>query len=85
MMNIPFDTRGNMATITIRNVPAQLVDRIKRLAEQKGVSMEQEIRDLLQSRYVQRGAAIDRIRRRWDTLPVQTASQLQDSKEQGRP
>jgi len=83
MMNIPFD-RGNMATITIRNVPAQLVDRIKRLAEQKGVSREQEIRDLLQ-RYVQRGAAIDRICRRWDTLPVQTASQLQDWKEQGRP
>jgi hypothetical protein len=77
MMNIPFDTRGNMATITIRNVPDQLVDRIKRLAEQKGVSMEPEIRDLLQ-RYVQRGAAIDRICRRWDTLPVQTASQLQD-------
>jgi predicted transcriptional regulator len=63
MMNIPFD-RGNTATITIRNVPDQLVDRIKRLAEQKGVSMEQEIRDLLQ-RYVQRGAALDRIRRRW--------------------
>jgi hypothetical protein len=83
MMNIPFD-RGNMATITIRKVPAQLVDRIKRLAEQKGVSMEQEIRALLQ-RYVQRGAAIARIRRRWDTLPVQTASQLQDWKEQGRP
>ncbi len=72
-----------MATITIRNVPDQLVDRIKRLAEQKGVSMEQEIRDLLQ-RYVQRGAAIDRICRRWETLPVQTASQLQDWKEQGR-
>jgi hypothetical protein len=84
MMNIPFDTRGNMATITIRNVPAQLVDRIKRLAEQKGVSMEQEIRDLLQSRYVQRDAAIDRIRRRWDTLPVQTASQLQDGNKQGQ-
>jgi len=84
MMNIPFDTRGHMATITIRNVPDQLVDHIKRLAEQKGASMEQEIRDLLQ-RYVQRGAAIDRICRRWDTLPVQTASQLQGWKEQGRP
>jgi hypothetical protein len=84
MMNIPFDTRGNMATITIRNVPHQLVDRLKGLAEQKGVSMEQEIRDVLQP-YVQRGAAIDRICRRWETLPVQTASQLQDWKEQGRP
>jgi len=85
MINIPFDTRGNRATITIRNVPDRLVDRLKGLAEQKGVSMEQEIRDVLQSRYVQRGAAIDRIGRRWDTLPVQTASQLQNWKEQGRP
>ncbi len=74
-----------MATITIRNVPDELVDRIKRLAEQKGISMEQEIGDLLQSRYVQRGAMIERIRQRWETLPVQSASQLQDWKEQGRP
>lgn len=74
-----------MATITIRNVPDELVDRIKRLAEQKGISMEQEIRDLLQSRYVQRSAVIERIRQRWETLPVQATSQLQDWKEQGRP
>lgn len=74
-----------MATITIRNVPDELVDRIKRLAEQKGISMEQEIRNLLQSRYVQRGVVIERIRQRWETLPVQAANQLQDWKEQGRP
>lgn len=74
-----------MATITIRDVPDELVAVIKKLAEQKGVSIEQEIRDLLQSRYARRRATIDRIRRRWDTLPVQTASQLQDWKEQGRP
>jgi antitoxin FitA len=46
-----------MATLTIRNVPDELVNRIKLLAGQKGVSMEQEIRDLLQSRYEQRGAS----------------------------
>lgn len=74
-----------MATITIRNVPDELVNRIKWLAEQKGISMEQEVRDLLQSRYVQRGAAIERIRQRLETLPIQEASQLQDWKEQGRP
>ncbi|WP_009630077.1 MULTISPECIES: hypothetical protein [Cyanophyceae] len=74
-----------MATLTIRNVPEELVDRIKRLAEQKGISMEQEVRDLLQSRYVQRSAAIERIRQRSETLPVQAASQLQEWKEQGRP
>lgn len=31
-----------MATITIRNVPDEWIDHIKRLAEQKGISMEQE-------------------------------------------
>lgn len=74
-----------MATITIRNVPDEVVDRIKRLAEQKGISMEQEVRDLLQSRYIQRSAVIKRIRQRWESLPIQEASQLQDWKEQGRP
>lgn len=74
-----------MATITIRNVPDELVNRIKRLAEQKGISMEQEVRDLLQSRYVQRSEVIKRIRQRSRTLPPQEASQLQDWKEQGRP
>lgn len=74
-----------MATLTIRNVPEELVERIKRLAEQKGISMEQEVRDLLQSRYVQRGVTIERIRQRSETLPVQSANQLQEWKEQGRP
>lgn len=74
-----------MATITVRNVPDELVDRIKLLAAQKGISMEQEIRDLLQDRYVQRSAVIERIRRRWETLPPQSASQLQGWKDQGRP
>lgn len=74
-----------MATITIRNVPDQLVERIKQLAEQKGISMEQEVRDLLQSRYMQRSAVIARIRQRWNTLPIEAASHLQDWKQQGRP
>ncbi len=74
-----------MATLTIRNVPDELVERIKQLAEHKGISMEQEVRDLLQSRYVQRSAAIGRIRQRSETLPVQAASQLREWKEQGRP
>lgn len=74
-----------MATITIHNVPDELVDRIKLLAAQKGISMEEEIRDLLQGRYVQRSAVIERIRQRWTTLPIQAANQVQDWKEQGRP
>jgi antitoxin FitA len=74
-----------MATLTIRNVPDELVNRIKLLAGQKGVSMEQEIRDLLQSRYEQRGAVLERIRQRWATLPPQAAEPMQDWKTQGRP
>ena len=77
--------RRKIATITIRNVSDELVKRIKRLAEQKGILMEQEVRDLLQSRYVQRSAVIERIRQRSETLPLIVASQLQDWKEQGRP
>lgn len=74
-----------MATITIRNVPDELVDRIKQLADRKGISMEQEVRNLLQSRYAQRDAVLKQIRQRWETLPPLSAEQMQGWKEQGRP
>lgn len=74
-----------MANITIRNVPDELVQRIKQLAAQKGISMEQEIRDLLQSRYEQRSVVLERIRQRWKSLPLQSADEVQSWKEQGRP
>ena len=74
-----------MATITIRNLPDDLVERIKLLAKEKGVSMEQEIRDLLQARYVNRREVIERIRQRNETLPTQSVVNLSDWKEQGRP
>jgi antitoxin FitA len=74
-----------MANITIRNVPDELIQRIKHLAAQKGVSMEQEIRDLLQNRYQQRSVVLERIRQRWQSLPSQSADEVQDWKKQGRP
>lgn len=74
-----------MATITIRNLPDDLVERIKLLAKSKGVSMEQEIRDLLHSRYVNRHEIIERIRQRYDNLPIQSSAELMDWKDQGRP
>jgi antitoxin FitA len=73
-----------MATITIRNVPDGLVERIKVLAGQKGISMEQEIRDLLHSRYEERFPVLERIRQHWETLPLQSAEPILDWKEQGR-
>ena len=74
-----------MATITIRNLPDELVERIKLLAKEKGVSMEQEIRDLLQARYVNRREIIARIRQRNETLPTQSVVDMTDWEEQGRP
>jgi plasmid stability protein len=73
-----------MATITIRNISNELLDRIKRLAAQKGVSMEQEVRDLLQKRYGQRDEVLARIRQRAEVLPMETESRVQSWKSEGR-
>ena len=74
-----------MATITIRNISDELVDRIKRLAGQKGISMEQEVRDLLQLRYGQRNEVLARIRQRAEALPMEPESRVQSWKSKGRP
>lgn len=74
-----------MATITIRNISDELVDRIKRLAGQKGISMEQEVRDLLQKRYGQRDEVLTRIRQRVEALPMESESRVQTWKSEGRP
>ncbi len=74
-----------MATITIRNISDELLNRIKRLAERKGISMEQEVGDLLQKRYGQRDEVLARIRQRAQALPIESESQVQTWKSQGRP
>ena len=74
-----------MATITVRGVPEQLVERIKFLAKQKGISMEQEVRDLLEIRYSQRQKVLERIRKRSQTLPSESADLVQTWKAEGRP
>jgi plasmid stability protein len=73
-----------MAAITIRNISDELVDRIKFLTEQKGVSMEQEVRDLLQTHYGNRLEVIARIRRRNETLPIEQESHVQAWQDTGR-
>ncbi len=40
-----------MATLTIRNVPEDVVARLKKVAANKGYSMEQEVRELLRTRF----------------------------------
>jgi antitoxin FitA len=73
-----------MAAITIRNISEELVERIKFLAEQKGVSMEQEVRDLLQIRYGRRSDVLERIQQRSQNLPVEQESHVQAWKNLGR-
>jgi plasmid stability protein len=45
-----------MATLTIRNVPDEVVARIKSRSRDRGTSMEEELRGLLQSVYRDREA-----------------------------
>ena len=51
-----------MATLTIRNVPALVVQALKRIAKQNNRSMEQEVRLLLEEKTVDRESVLLRIR-----------------------
>jgi plasmid stability protein len=65
-----------MTTLTIRKLPDTLVERIKAAASQKGHSLQQEIRELLESRYAERSEIITRIERRWSMLPTTSADEV---------
>lgn len=73
-----------MATLTIRNLPDDLVQRIKTRAAAKGCSMEQEVRQLLETRYASRQTVIGRICERWSTLPKTTAEEVNQWRTVGR-
>lgn len=74
-----------MATITVRNVPDQVVERIKRASEAEGRSMEAEVRDLLSRRYGDRRELLRRAEKRWQELPKATAEQIDPWIDEGRP
>lgn len=74
-----------MGTLTIRNLPNELIGRIKQSAQHKGVSMEQEVRELLQSRYASRKSILLRIRERWEDLPDTSSDEIQRWRVEGRP
>jgi plasmid stability protein len=73
-----------MATITIRGVPPELVQRIKDDARRKGRSMEQELRELLAVRYPSRAEAVAEVRARWKRLPPTSAEEADGWVEKGR-
>jgi plasmid stability protein len=54
-----------MATLTIRNVPQRTVRSLKAMARRNGHSMEQEVRDLLETSVHERAAVLDQIEAGW--------------------
>ena len=73
-----------MPTLTIRNVPEDVVDRLKESAGRKQRSMEQEVRQLLTERYPDRNERLSAIRERWDRFPSPSAEQVDAWVEKGR-
>jgi plasmid stability protein len=74
-----------MATLTICHVPEAVIDRLKAAAKHKGHSMEQEVRELLATRYAARTEITARIRQRWDTFPPASEADLRAWRQTGRP
>jgi plasmid stability protein len=75
-----------MATLTVRNLPDEVVVALKRMAGANHRSMEQEVRLLLESIALGRAAALDRIEASWDEMPREISSQeVDDWIRQSRP
>lgn len=73
-----------MATLTVRGLPEDLVERIKLAASRAGQSMEQEVRRLLEHRYASREEALQRIEERWTRLPRASAAEIEAWAAEGR-
>ena len=54
-----------MATLTIRNVAPKVVRALKAQAERNKRSMEQEVREIIESQVADRTSAVDQITRSW--------------------
>ena len=54
-----------MPTLTIRNVPATVVRSLKALARRRRRSMEQEVRELLETYVSERRSVLDQIEAAW--------------------
>ena len=73
-----------MGTLTIRNLPDDLVGRIKAAAKRNGHSMEQEVREALAARYSSRDAIVERMRERAERMPPIAAGEIDRWIEVGR-
>lgn len=74
-----------MPTVTVRNLPEEVVAHIKEAARAHGHSMEQELRETLVHRYGDRPATVQRMRERWEQLPPTSPSEVRHWRDKGRP
>ena len=75
-----------MPTITVRNVPARVVQSLKALAKRHKRSMEQEVRELLEGYVVERRAVLDQIEAGWHKQARRpTAAEVDSWMAVGRP
>lgn len=73
-----------MSTLTIRNLPDEVVAHIKEAARVHGHSMEQEVREALARRYGDRRAVLRHMRQRWPELPDTGAEEIRKWRDAGR-
>lgn len=75
-----------MPTLTIRNVPARVVQSLKALARRHNRSMEQEVRELIEGHVAERRAVLDQIEAGWARQPRRpTAKEVDGWMQTGRP
>jgi len=74
-----------MGAITIRNLPDDLIGRMKEAAGAHNRSMEQEVRELLERNYAPREEVLNRVRERWQELPETTPEETDHWRDEGRP
>ena len=75
-----------MPTLTVRNVPAKVVQSLKALARRHNRSMEQEVRELIEGYVAERRAVLDQIEAGWNTQSRRpTASEIDEWMGMGRP
>jgi plasmid stability protein len=66
-----------MTTLTIRNLPDDLVRRLRERAERNGHSIEQEVREILGHRLAARGELLAEMKARWPEIaPAPSAPEV---------
>ncbi len=74
-----------MATVTIRRLPDEVVERAKAAAGRNNRSMEQELRQLIERSYPAPSELREEIRQSWTRWEPPSADEIDEWIETGRP